>query len=215
MADKLTFDNWWADFSHKFRNDKDGGLDMLDRLKSEVQSFTQDKREAFIDELLKRQNLALFACELIPLFGHQRQIEEIKKRAKKLIERGRYERILPEYVTVILKTFAPSDLQLLTQYYLNYQKTPSFRIPSELFEINQELFLMAFNKYLMDYSVEGLCEYDGLLYLTDNPDAIEFLIAELPLELSSKMKSFAKKKSRHSIVVRNKELSERLLKLGQ
>jgi hypothetical protein len=215
MTDKLTFDNWWADFSHKFRNDKDGGLDMLDRLKSEVQSFDQDKQEAFIDELLKRKNLVFFACELIPLFGSQRQIVEIKKRAKKLIERGRFEEILPEYLKVIIKNFEPADIQLVTKYYLNYQETLQFRIPSELFEIDQKLFLMAFDRYLRDYSVESLCEYDGLLYLTDNPNAIEFLISYLPPELSLKMKSFAKKKSKHSIVVRDKELSERLMKLGQ
>ena len=215
MTDKLTFDNWWADFSHKFRNDKDGGLDMLDRLKMEVRSFSQDKREAFIDELLKRKNLVFFACELIPLFRNPSQIEEIKKRAKELIERERFEDILPEYLNVIIKTFDPADIQLLNKYYLNYQETLPFRIPSELFEIDQQLFLMAFNKYLKNYSIESLCEYDGLLYLTYSPDAIEFLIAELPLELSYKMKSFAKKKSKHSMVVRNKELSEKLLKLGQ
>ncbi|MCZ4410370.1 hypothetical protein O3Q51_16255 [Cryomorphaceae bacterium 1068] len=215
MTDKLTFENWWADFSHKFRNDKDGGLDMLDRLKSEVWSFNAYKQEAFIDELLKRKNLLFFACELIPLFGNQRQIAEIKMRAKNLIERGRFEEILPEYLKVIIKNFEPADIQLLTTYYLNYQETLQFRIPSELFEIDQKLFLMAFDRYLRDYSVESLCEYDGLLYLTDNPNAIEFLISYLPLELSSKMKSFAKKKSKHSIVVRDKELSERLMKLGQ
>jgi hypothetical protein len=215
MTDKLTFDNWWDDFSYKFRNDKDGGVEMLGRLKSEVESFTQDKREAFIDELLKSKNLEFFACELTPLFGNQRQIAEIKKRAEKLIERGRFEEILPEYLKVIIKNFEPADIQLLNKYYLNYQASLTFRIPSELFDIDQQLFLNAFDMYLKNYSVETLCEYDGLLYLTVNPDAIEFLIAELPLELSSKMKSFAKKKSKHSIVVRDKELSERLQKLGQ
>jgi hypothetical protein len=215
MTDKLTFDNWWADFSYKSRNDKDGGRDMLDRLKLEVQSFTKDKREAFIDELLKRKNLVFFACELIPFYGNQSQIAEIKKRAAKLIERGRFEEILPEYLKVIIKNFEPADIQLLNRYYLNYQDELTFRIPLDLFEIDQELFLNAFAKYLKNYSVEKLCEYDGLLYLTFNPDAIEFLIAELPLELSFKMKSFAKKKAKHLMVVRDKELSERLLKLGQ
>jgi len=215
MTDKLTFDNWWDDFSYKFRNDKDGGVEKLSRLKSEVQSFSQDKREAFIDELLKSKNLEFFACELTPIFGNQRHIAEIKKRAKKLIEGGRFEDILPEYLKVIIKTFEPNDIQLLTKYYLNYQDSISFRIPSKLFEIDEQLFLMAFDKYLRDYSVENLCEYDGLLYLTANPDAIGFLISELPPELSSKMKSFAKTKSKHSIVARDKELSERLMNLGQ
>jgi hypothetical protein len=214
MTDKLTFENWWDDFSYQFRNDKDGGLEMLSRLRSEVFSFSQEKREAFIDELLKRKNLEYFACELVSVFGNQRQIGEVKKRANELINADRFEEILPEYIAVILKTFTPSDLPLLTQYYLNYQKTVPFRIPSELFEIDRKLFLSAFEKYLKDYSVETLCEYDGLLYLTKDVDSIEFLINELPTDLSSKMKSFAKKKSEHSTVIGDKELSERLLLLG-
>ncbi len=215
MTDKLTFEDWWADFSDKFRNDKDGGREMLNRLKSEVWSFPQAKREAFIDELLKRRNRQFYTCELVPLFGNQRQVGEIKKRAQKLLERSSFEDALPEYVKVILKTFEPADIPLLTKYYLNYQESSGFRIPLELYDIDQQLFLRAFEKYLKGYSAEALCEYDGLLYLTANPDAIEFLIAELSLDLSSKMKSFAKKKSQHSMVIRNMELSERLMKLGE
>ncbi len=214
MTDKLTFENWWVDFSDKFRNDKDGGREMLNRLKSEVRSFHKEKREAFIDELLKRNKLVFYSCELIPLFGNQRQIGEIKKRAQKLLDRSSFEDVLPEYVKVILKTFEPADIPWLTKYFLNYQDSSRFRIPLALYDIDQQLFLRALEKYLKGYSVEVLCEYDGLLYLTANPDAIEFLIAELSLDLSSKMKSFAKKKSQHSLVIRDKELSERLLKLG-
>ena len=215
MTDKLTFENWWADFSYKFRNNKDGGWDKLQRLKIDVQSFSQDMREAFIDELLQRKNLEIFACELIPLYGNQRQVLEIKKRAKELIEHERFEEALPEYLKVFIKTFDPDDLHLITKYYLNYQENSGFRIPSELHEVDQQLFLKAFTKYLKNYSVESLCEYDGLLYLTNNIDAIEFLINELPPDLSFKMKSFAKKKSKHSMVIGNKVLSESLLKLGQ
>lgn len=215
MPEKLSFENWWIDFSYKFRNNKDGGLTMLNRLKMEVQSFSRDKREAFINELLQRKNLEIFACELIPMFGTKSQVGEIKKRASEIIKFERFEEILPEYLNVVIKTFSPADLQLITEYYLNYQETLSFRIPSELYVINPELFLKAFAKYLQNYSVKTLCEYDGLLYLTSNINAIKFLIDELPHNLSFKMKCFAKKKSNHSIVLRDRELSEKLLKLAQ
>ena len=52
---------------------------MLERLIFDVRTFTQQKRIAFIDELLQRTNLHYYACELIPLFGDQKQINEIKK----------------------------------------------------------------------------------------------------------------------------------------
>lgn len=213
MSEKLSFDEWWADFSHNFRNDKDGGHAMLDRLIFDVGTFTQEKRIAFIDELLQRKNLEMFACKLIPMFGDKGQIAEIKKRANELVKSNITDQILPDYFDVIFKTYKPEDLQLLKMYYLNYQDEIFFRIPTALFEVDRNLFLQAFTKYLPNYSVESICNYDGFLYLTNKVEAIEFLITNLPDVLSLKMRFFAKAKSKHSMVIRDKVLSEKLLKL--
>ncbi len=142
MSDKLTFEDWWTDFSNKFRKDKDGGYGKRDRLILEVKGFTQQKRIAFIDELLHRKNLAAYACELIPLFGNPHQRNEIKKRAIKLVRKGKSDQILPYYLDMLIRTYEPDDLNLLTDYYLNYQDRIFFRIPTELFEIDQNLFLL-------------------------------------------------------------------------
>jgi len=214
MAGQISFDEWWKDFSYQFRNDKDSGSAMQERLIFEVGTFSEEKQIAFIDEMLERTNFVSYPCELIPLFGNQRQINEIKRRAAELIENNLTEDILSIYLPAIIKTYAPSDLPLLTKYYLNYQNNYFFRIPIELYSIDKNLFIKAFTKYLHNYPLDKMCEYDGLLYLTKNVEVIEFLIQNLPMELSNKMKKFALAKSKHSIVNGNEKLKQQLLHLA-
>lgn len=214
MNEKLSFDDWWADFCVQFRGYKDGDNTMLERLFLEVSVFSQQQRHEFIDELLERKNLEVFACYLIPLFGNQNQINEIKTRTIELVDSNITSSILSAYFDAIIKTYTPNDLPLLTKYYLTNHDCFSPKIPTELFEIDKNLFLSSFSKKLKDSSVERICQYDELLYLTKNLNAIEFLINELPAELSQKMKAFAKAKSNHSIIKTNKELREKLLILA-
>src|SRR5690554_5126648 len=165
MSDKLNFEDWWNDFSHKFRNDKDGGYGKRDRLILEVKSFTQQKRIAFIDELLHRKNLDAYACELIPLFGNHHHRNEIKKRAIKRVRKSKSDLILTYYFDMLIRTYEPDDLYLLTDYYLNYQDRIVFRIPTELFEIDKDLFLHAFTKYFPNYSTYRICIHHIIINL--------------------------------------------------
>lgn len=213
--EKLTFDDWWVDFSTQFRGVKDGGYTMLERLVSEISTFSQQKKLNFIDELLERKNLEVFACKLIPLFGDQKQINEIKKRANELVEIDVSKDILPTYFEAILNTYSSTDLPLLTKYFLNKQEYFSFKIPIKLFEVEKDLFLKSFSGKLSACSVESICEFDNLLYLTQSVQAIGFLINELPDELSLKMKLFARAKSNHPCVINDKELTKQLLVLAE
>lgn len=214
MADQVSFDEWWKDFSYQFKGYKDGGFEKLERLIIEVRTFSEAKRIVFIDEMLQRANIGNFVYELIPLYGNDRQVNEVKRRASELIENNLTDDILPTYIEVIIKTYNSSDLPLLTKYYLHYQDNLYFRIPNELYGIDKNLFLKAFAKKLPNYPTEKMCEYDGLLYLTDNVEAIEFLIHNLPTELSNKLKKFALAKSKHSMVVGNEKLKQQLLNLA-
>ena len=214
MTDELKFDDWWTDFSYKFRNHKDSGFAMLERLIFDVRTFSQQKRIAFIEELLEREKLQYYACQLIPLFGDQRQVSELKNKASKLVDHDLVEDILPAYFEAIIKLNTPDDLPLLTKYYLNYQDNWFLRIPTELYHINKDLFLKAFAKKLPNYPTDRMCEYDGLLYLTADVEALEYLILNLPDTLSDKLKKFALAKSKHSMVVHDEKLKQQLLNLA-
>jgi len=214
MTDELTFDDWWADFNYKFRNDKDSGSAMLERLIFDVGTFSQQKRIAFIDELLENKKLQYYACQLIPLFGDQRQVCELKNRASKLVEQNLVEDILPTYFEAIIKLSTQDDLPLLTKYYLNYQDNWFLRIPTELYHIDKDLFLKVFAKKLPDYPIDRMCKYDSLLYLTSDVEALDYLIHNLPDTLADKLKKFALAKSKHAMVVGNEKLKQQLLNLA-
>ena len=215
MNEQINFNEWWLEFEHQHRNEKDGGYERFIQLNNYVALISKEKQLTFIDELLERKDLHSYACELIPAFGNSEQIDIIKKNANALIIEKSEDVILSDYIEVIVKTFRPEDLPLLRSYYLNCGDASFYRIPVQLYEINKDLFLEAFSLKLKEMEVESICNFDGLLYLTNNIEALEFLIKKLDEEESFKLKKFALKKSKHSMVALRSGLKEKLLELSK
>jgi hypothetical protein len=215
MADKLDFEDWWNDFTYQFRNDKDGGHEQIKRLISEVRSFPVDKREAFINELVGFDKLSVFSCSLICEFGTNEQLQLIKDKAIELIDNNSSDSILSEYINTIIARYEPNDNSLLGKYFLDYQNRNQnhIRIPGDLYNIEKELFLKAFAINIERYPIDKLCDYDGMLYLTQHLEALEYLIKELPFRLSEKLKLFALSKVNHSVSDLDKTLKSRLIDL--
>jgi hypothetical protein len=213
MSDELEFKEWWSEFRHEHRNDKDFTHE-LSCLKSEVGSFSQVKREALIDELLNLGGFETYACELIAKFGSDDQIQLIKTKAQSLIKQESTDNILNDYITLIIKTYQEQDILILRKYFIDYQKKQFIRVRGELFEIDRDLFLQAFSINLENYPIDKLCDYDGLLYMTNHLDALEFLIKNLPFTLSEKLKVFTLAKANHSYSDFDKKLKIRLIELS-
>ncbi len=216
MTEKLEFKDWWDDFTYQFRNDKDGGYEKLRRLISEVRTFTVDKRKAFIDELIQFDNLRFYACALIKEFGTEEQVGLIKEKANELINTNSNDSILNEYINVIISRFQSIDKQILTKYFIDFQKQRSdyLRVPGELYDTDKDLFLNAFRINIERYPIDQLCDYDGFLYLTQHLNALEFLVLNLPFSLSEKLKIFALAKVNHSVSDFDNKLKSRLIEIS-
>jgi hypothetical protein len=213
MTDKLDFKEWWADFRHEHRNDKDFGYE-LSCLLADVGSFPQEKREVFIDELLQLEKFELYSCELISRFGSNEQTQLIKNKALNLINQDSTDNVLHDYILFIIRKYNEQDNFILNKYFIDKQIKENIWIPGELFDVNKDLFLKAFAINIEKYPIDKLCDYDGLLYMTHHLDALEYLINNLPFTLSEKLKLFALSKSNHSVSDFDKKLKTRLIELS-
>jgi hypothetical protein len=79
--------------------------------------------------------------------------------------------------------------------------------------VDKELFLYAFKKMFKKYPEEKIYKYDGLLYLIDHLDILDFLIENMSFKQARRLQKFCKVKSTHSIVD-NQKWKEDLLKLS-
>lgn len=194
----MEFKDWWKDFKSYHKGDKDGGLEELRHLKIVVASFSDDKRTAIIDELINI-NKIVHACELIQLFGNTRQKRWIREKFSEWITTKSDKSIAHEYLMTILKTFEASDMELVRVYF-NEQRGKWFHIPVELYSIDKSIFLDSFEILLNKWSDENLYKYDGLLYLTEDLEILEFLIDNLSVVQSKRIQEFCRVKSISSFV---------------
>jgi len=186
VKEKLKFDKWWDEFTHSREviNSK-GEIDVLTRAFLE---FDTHERQAFIDELLKREKYYI-ACEYVPKYGTDEQKQLIRDKLTQWLNvndntaNGNY------FIMAILKTYKETDHELVKRYF-STQRTVWFTIPVELFGIDPSLFLSAFKKFLPRFNDEKLYEYETLSYLIYSPDTIEFLIDNLNNEQSDRIKKF-------------------------
>jgi len=199
--EQLEFDDWWKDFQSIHKNDKDGGFDFVKHLKLEVKEFSKENRITFINELISRNHITI-ACELIPLFGDKNQKETIRDRFIQWIDSNSKEPIGQQYISMILATYEESDKEVITKYF-EEQRTIWFVIPPELYKIDKPLFLKSFEKYLLRYDDEHLYNYDGLLYLTNHLEILEFLIDNLSKHQSERLKRFCLSKSKKPFLDKN------------
>lgn len=213
MTDKLDFKDWWTDFRHEHRNNKDFGYE-LSCLLTEVGSFPQKKRESFIDELLQLEKFEHYSCELISRFGSDKQIQLIKNKAKNLINLDSTDNFLHDYIALIIRKYEEQDDFILKKYFIDYQIKETVWIPGELFEVNKDLFLKAFVIKIEQYPIDNLFDYDGLLYMISHLDALEYLIKNLPFTLSGKLKLFCLSKVNHPFSQHDKKLKNRLIELA-
>jgi len=195
---ELVYDQWWIDFRSVHKNDKDGGLEALDDLKRAFAGFSIERRADFIYELL-RGGLTIFASELIELYGNDDQKKLIRERLREWLVSNSEESIGGTYVKTILRTFVDSDLDLLKDYFKE-QRGLWFQIPIELYSIDKSMFLNSFEILLKRWKDESVYKYDGLLYLTNRIDVLEFLIDNLSPTQSKRMQQFCRFKSIHSMI---------------
>ena len=208
---ELKFDDWWKDFESIHKNDKDGGLDALKDLKGILNGFTPENRSYFIDELLSIEKYIIFSCELIELYGNLDQKGLIRERFKNWLDSESENYIAGVYVRTILRTYQPSDLELIRLY---FKKSRGYKVPFELFDIDKSLFLKSFELLLKEFDDESIYHYDGLLYLTMRIDILEFLIDNLSPFQAKRIQIFCSSKSTHS-AINNDKLRDELLSLSK
>jgi hypothetical protein len=112
----------------------------------------------------------------------------------------------------ILRTYKDSDIDMLRQYFKE-QRGVWFKIPVELFKVDKPLFLDSFERLLNRWTDDSIYKYDGLLYLTNHLNILEFLIDNLSLKQSKRIREFCKFKSAHSYV-NNEKWKQDLIKLS-
>ncbi len=196
--EQLEFQAWWTDFQSYHKSDKDGGLETLKHLKQVVAGFSEAKRIAFIDEMINN-DLGSLATELIALYGNEYHRRLIRDKFKEWITSQSENSIADAYLMTILRTFEESDITDLRKYFIE-QRGNWFRIPIELYSIDRVLFIESFEILLKRWTDESVFKYDGLLYLTNHLDILEFLIDNLSVLQSKRLQKFCKIKSGHSYV---------------
>jgi len=210
-VEQLEFDEWWKDFQSYHNYDKDGGIEAMKHLKSVVGGFIPEKRVLLIDEFIRIDKLGI-AAELIELYGNETQKELIREKLKSCIMSKQFDSIAYIFLLSVIRTHRLKDNNLLKLY---YKKQTKFNrvIPTELFKIDKKLFLFAFKKMFKQYPKTDIYEYDGLLYLVNHLDILEFLIDNLSLKQARRIQKFCKVKSMHSMVD-NDKWKEDLIKLS-
>ena len=204
---ELEFEDWWKDFESIHKNDNDGGLEALKELKRILSGFTPENRFYIIDELLSREKYIIFSCELIELYGNHDQKRLIRERFKNWLDSESENYIGGVYVSTILRTYQPSDSELIRLY---FKKSRGYKVPFELFDIDKSLFLKSFELLLKEFDDESIYHYDGLLYLTMRIDILEFLIDNLSPFQSKRIQIFCRTKSTHSAINTDKWRDELL-----
>jgi hypothetical protein len=194
---------------------KEESHQMIRTLKFEISRFPETKRIAFIEELLSRKELMSIAFELIPTLGDKNQISKLKDQANALINTvSSDDPLLDELMRAVLGTYQKQDKDLISRYYVQFQEIRFIRVPIELYDIDMEIFLEAFEKCIENYPLDELCNYDAFLYLVARQDALEYLIKNLSFFPSHKMQIFCLAKSNHSTVKYNPSLKSKLLELA-
>jgi hypothetical protein len=216
MTKEITFDDWWRDFENQSVRNREEPTEMLRRLKTEVKSLPEQKRTAFIDELLSRKELMILAFELIPSFGDKGQILNLKKLAYVMInsEPPNYS-ILDSLMNAVVQSYQMEDKEIVTKYYVDFQESNFVKVPIELYEKDKTIFLQAFEKCIKLYPIDKLCDYDGLLFLIEDIDALTFLIENLSYFPARKLKIFCLAKANHSFASNDKRLKIKLLELAE
>ena len=210
--EKLEFAIWWKEFIKSHKDDKDGGIEAIKHLKNIVSEFNTEKKTSFIDQLILNDKPEI-ASELIELYGSKSQKEFIRNQLLECIKRNDYNMLSFSFLKTVINTYQEDDYNLLKLY---YDKQPLFNrvIPTELFDIDKNLFLFAFQKMIIQYPEYDIYEYDGLLYLTNRLDILEFLIDNLDNKHACQIQKFCKVKSSHSYINRD-DWKQKLLSLAE
>lgn len=206
--EQFEFEKWWTEnvSNKRFAN----GNEVLTYIKPAITGFNSDIKITIIDELFRR-NYVDFACEFIPIYGNDRQKQLIRVELGKWIDNEINDSNGSVYINVILKTYKKSDYYLINNYF-SEQRTIWFIIPGDLFHVERNIFLSAFDKYLLKFKDDNFFKngtFGGLVYY---PDAIEFLINNLNKNQSNIIKKFCI--SKFSVPYYNEEIKSNLLRLS-